>query len=820
MLTTIGRWSFAHPKATLAAWITAFVVVLGLAGAIGPSFNATFEVPESETSRGFETLDTYFDGLGAGAPGSIVFKAEQGVDDPAVQAAMDDLFAEVTEFEGVTVVSPYGPSGQAQVNPDRTIAFAQLSLAETITQSEAAEIGAEIGELIPEIEGTQIEVGGAMLAEFHPPESELIGLSFAVVILIVSFGSVMAMGLPIGTAVFGVGIGVGLINLLSRVIDMPDFAIQLGAMIGLGVGIDYALFIVTRYRESMHAGNDPKPAAAEAIDTAGRAVLFAGITVVISLLGMMLMGLAFVTGLGVGASVTVLITMIASVTLLPAFLGFAGEKIERTRAGQLVAAGLLSLTLLLGGLGLAPAQVILGSLAAAVVVFTLSFFVPPLNRYLPERQPKPLRDSVWYRWSRLIQARPWFFAIGGTALLLAMAYPVLDLNLGFSDEGNYPEETTTRQAYDLLSEGFGPGFNGPFMAAVELDNPSQMAQVAGLVEAINADPGVQTAVGPFPNDPNNPEAAIIQIIPTTSPQDPATETLVQRLRTDVVPAALQAVAQAAGQAGELDVNITGGVPANIDFTDYLSRRIVIFFSAVLGLSFMLLMMVFRSVLVPLKAVIMNVLSIAAAYGVVVAIFQWGWGADVLGIEPAPIEPFIPMMLFAIVFGLSMDYEVFLLSRIKEEFDRTGDAVNSVADGLAATARVISAAAAIMVVVFGAFLLEDFRVIKIFGTGLAVAVLLDATLVRMLLVPATMELLGARNWWLPSWLDRLLPQINVEGSRHHDDPAAAGSLLQDAAAGNGGDPASNGGGRSSNGAPDHDDHTHTIGDRERAVGADG
>ncbi len=788
MLASIGRWSFSNPKAALAAWIAAFIGVLGLAGGLGPAFNATFEVPESETSAGFEILDTYFDGLGAGAPGSIVFKTDRGIDDPEVQAAMSEVFADVQEIDGVTVVSPYGPTGRNQISPDGTIAFAQLSLAESVNQSRAVEIGQEIETLLPEdLADTQIEIGGAILAEFEPPESELIGLSFAVVILIVSFGSVMAMGLPIGTAVFGVGIGIGTITLLSRLIDMPDFSIQIGAMIGLGVGIDYALFIVTRYRESLHRDNTPIVAAAEAIDTAGRAVLFAGITVVISLLGMVLMGLPFIAGLGIGASVTVLITMIASVTLLPAFLGFAGEKVERTRLGQLVAAGLLSLALLIAGLGLAEGPVIGGVALAAVAVFVLSFFLPPLNRFLPERRPKPIRDSIWYRWSRLIQARPWLFAIGGTILLLTMAYPVLDLRLGFSDEGNFPEETTTRQAYDLLAEGFGPGFNGPFLAAVEIDDPtdaSAMAKLADLAQAIGSEPGVQAVSGPIPDNFANPsappEAAIIQIIPTTSPQDEATEDLVERLRTDVIPAA---------DTEGLTINVTGGVPANIDFTDYLAQRIVIFFGAVLGLSFLLLMMVFRSVLVPLKAVIMNVLSIGAAYGVVVAIFQWGWGGQLLGIEPAPIEPFIPMMLFAIVFGLSMDYEVFLLSRVKEEYDASGDPVNSVADGLAATARVISAAAAIMVVVFGAFLLEDMRVIKIFGIGLATAVLLDATLVRMLLVPATMELLGAKNWWLPSWLDRILPSINVEGrpahghaGPHDEGPTGAEAVSADEVAG--------------------------------------
>ena len=782
MLASIGRWSFSHPKAALALWIAALFGVLGLAGGLGPSFNATFEVPESETSAGFETLDTYFDGVGAGAPGSIVFKTERGINDPEVQTALSEVFAEVQQIDGITVTSPYGPTGQNQIAPDGTIAFAQLSLAEDVSQTRAIEIGQEIEALLPEdLADTQIEIGGAILAEFEPPESELIGLSFAVVILIVSFGSVMAMGLPIGTAVFGVGIGIGMITLLSRLIDMPDFSIQLGAMIGLGVGIDYALFIVTRYRESLHRGNTPVVAAAEAIDTAGRAVMFAGITVVISLLGMVLMGLPFIAGLGIGASVTVLITMIASITLLPAFLGFAGEKIERTRLGQLVAAGVLSLTLLIAGLGLAGGSVIITLALIALAVFAISFFVPPLNRFLPERAPKPIRDSIWYRWSRLIQARPWLFAIGGTLLLLTMAYPMLDLRLGFSDEGNFPEETTTRQAYDLLAEGFGPGFNGPFVAAVEIDDPadpSAMAKLAGLAQAIGTDPGVQTVAGPIPNNFANPsappEAAIIQIIPTTSPQDEATQDLVERLRSEIIPAA---------DTEGLSVNVTGGVPANIDFTDYLARRIVIFFGAVLGLSFLLLMMVFRSVLVPLKAVIMNVLSIAAAYGIVVAIFQWGWGGDLLGIEPAPIEPFIPMMLFAIVFGLSMDYEVFLLSRVKEEYDASGDPVNSVADGLAATARVISAAAAIMVVVFGAFLLEDMRVIKIFGIGLATAVLLDATLVRMLLVPATMELLGAKNWWLPRWLDRILPSINVEGpTPSHDESPSDVTVAPDDVAG--------------------------------------
>ena len=360
-----------------------------------------------------------------------------------------------------------------------------------------------------------------------------------------------------------------------------------------------------------------------------------------------------------------------------------------------------------------------------------------------------------------MQTHPWRSLLGGTLVLLTLAAPMLSLRLGFSDEGNYSEDTTTRRAYDLLAEGFGPGFNGPLVAAVTLSGPSDLDALDGLVEALGADPGVQFASLAGLDDPSSPQAALVQIVLTTSPQDAATTDAIERLRQDVVPAAI------AGTG--MEVSVTGTTAASIDFTSYLADRLFVFIGVVLLLSFVLLMMVFRSLLVPLKAVIMNLVSIAAAYGVVVAIFQWGWLDFVFGVEPAPIEPFVPMMMFAIVFGLSMDYEVFLLSRVKEEYDRTGDPRTSVADGLAATAHVITAAAAIMIVVFGAFLLEDNRVIKLFGVGLAAAVLLDASLVRMLLVPATMELLGDKNWWLPAWLDRILPRLNVEGPTDHPHP---------------------------------------------------
>ncbi len=756
MLASLGRWSFRNPWLIVAGWVLAMVAVFGSAGTVGAAFDAAFEIPDSESRRGFDALDTHFGGFGSGQTGSIVFRSDAGIDDPEVRAAMEALFAEADAIEGVTVTSPYeGVGAQTQVSSDRTIAFASVALSPELDFTEMSEIGVDLLEQRPEIAGLQVEIGGAALAEFEPPETEFIGLSFAVVVLIIAFGSVLAMGLPIGVAVAGVGVGLGLITLISNVMPIPDFATSIGAMIGLGVGIDYALFIVTRYREGLHDGLAPEDATGVALDTAGRAVIFAGITVVISLLGMLIIGLPFITGMGIGASITVAVTMIASVTLLPAFLGFAGERVEVTPWYALVGAGFISVALLGVGLGF---PLLLVGLPIALVFFLVGRWIPRLKNRVPQRKPVPVEQTLAYRWSRLIQARPWAWLAVGTALLLVLAAPALSLRMGFSDEGNYPERTTTRQAYDLLADGFGPGFNGPLFLTAEVGAAADRDALPALVAALEGAPGVAAVAPPFPSDQARPQdsaAYLIQVIPETSPQDEATSTLVGDLRDEVIPAAVT--------GSTLEVSVTGLVASNIDFTGYLTGRIVLFFGAVLALSFLLLMAVFRSLLVPIKAVIMNVLSIAAAYGIVIAIFQWGWLGSLFGIEGAPIEPFIPMMMFALVFGLSMDYEVFLLSRIKEQFDRTGDPVGSVADGLASTARVITAAAAIMVVVFGSFVLEDDRIVKLFGTGLALAILLDATIVRMLLVPATMELLGRRNWWLPAWLDRAIPVIHVEGS---------------------------------------------------------
>ncbi len=751
MLGRLGRWCHNHRLPVLLAWVVAVVGLGAVSASAGSDFTQQFKLPNVESSRGFDILDARFSGKGGGQQGQIVFEAPQGVRSPDVQGPMSAYFAAVDEIPGVDVTSPYA-NGQARlISTDGTIAYAMIEIPDNIGFDAASKLGKAIEDKAPQIDGVTIEFGGGMFGDFQPPSSELLGLSFAIFILIVAFGSVLAMGLPIGTALAGIAIGSTVVTILSHVLTMPDFTTTLAVMIGLGVGIDYALFIVTRYREGLHHGLSSDDATATAINTAGRAVLFAGSTVVISLLGMFLMGLSFVNGIAAGAAITVLATMTASVTLLPAILGFAGHRVEITRWRGIIAASLVAVGLFGVGLGVGP---MIAALPLAAVVLIAGFFIPALRKEVPKRVPKPADRTLAYRWSRLIQARPWPAVVIGLVVLVALAIPFFSLRMGFSDAGNGPKDQTTRQAYDLLAKGFGPGTNGPLILVTEMPAGTDPAAVTKVTDALKATPGVKSASNASINTAGT--AAQWIVFPAAAPQDAATTKLVHHLRENVLPAATQGT--------PLDVVVTGNTAVGIDFSDYLGARLPIFFGVVLTLSFLLMMVVFRSILVPLKAVVMNLISIGAAYGVTVAVFQWGWGASLIGVgKGGPIEPFIPMMMFAIVFGLSMDYEVFLLSRIKEEWDRTRDNARAVADGLARTARVITAAAAIMVFVFGSFIFESERVIKLFGVGLAVAVLLDATVVRMLLVPATMELLGDRNWWLPKWLARILPTIDVEGT---------------------------------------------------------
>ncbi len=492
MYERLARWCFKNAWKVVGAWVVTFVAIGAAVAAVGPAYDGSFEIPDSDSASGFEVIETYFGGAGAGLPGSIVFAAEQGVDDPEVVTAMTTLFdtiraqtGEGETFENLSLRSPYDPGGEQNIasTGERAgeIAYASINLPPGTDQIAAADMGAELETLmeeqkIEEIEGLRVEVGGAAFGEFEPPESEVLGLAFAVFVLIIAMGSVVAMGTTIGVAVLGVGIGAMVIALLSNVIGIPDFATTIGLMIGLGVGIDYALFIVTRYREALAQGFEPEDATAVALDTAGRAVVFAGATVVVSLLGLLLIGLGFITGLGIGASATVAIVMATSITLLPAALGIVRERVNLTRYRGMIAAVLISFALLAIGLGLNPATVAapLAGLAILTLIIGSLPVSSPLKKALPPRKEVAVRETIWYRLSRIIQARPWFFAIGGTVVLLILASPLLALRLGFSDEGNYREETTTRQAYDLLADGFGPGANGPLAVVTELTSPADI----------------------------------------------------------------------------------------------------------------------------------------------------------------------------------------------------------------------------------------------------------------------------------------------------------------------------------------------------------
>ncbi|MGH9111237.1 MAG: MMPL family transporter [Acidimicrobiales bacterium] len=762
MFARLGRWCHDHRWKVIIFWVAALFLGNGiLAGAGGAQTNADFSLPGFESAKGVEILEDSFGGQGSGTSGSIVFQVDQGIDDPKVQETMEGFFEDVDKVDGIVRVgSPYAEGGERQVaNKDPytgKIAFAQVDMDPNMDEADYTKAATDVRKVYDDFvdtaedQGIRVELGGQALAEFEAPVTEALGVAFAIVILILAFGSVLAMGLPIGLAIAGIALGSTIAGFLSFIVHPPSFASIFGVMIGLGVGIDYALFIVTRYRENRHKGHDTRDSVGIAIDTAGRAVLFAGTTVVISLLGMVVMGLSFVTGMAVAIATVVAATMLASVTLLPALLGFAGGNVEVTRYRGLIAAGFVAVALV--GVGLAIPALFLVGMLFAVLTIALGFALAPLKKEVERKTQSDLRQSAAYRWSRVIQHRPWPAAIGAVIVLGILATPLLSLRLGASDESNFPEDTTTRQAYELIADGFGVGYNSQLVVVSKLGSDVSESSLDQVTQAIRDTDGVDFVSDPQISD--HEDAVLWQIYPATAPQDDGTTDLVKGLRDNVIPAATEGTG--------LDAMVSGAVAINVDFSSYLAERLPYFLAAVLVLSFLLLMAVFRSLLVPLKAVIMNLLSIGAAYGVMVAGFQWGWLGGLLNFDSVPIEPWMPMMLFAIVFGLSMDYEVFLLSRVREEWLRTGDSRTSVADGLAATARVITAAALIMVFVFGAFLLEDQTVVKLMGVGLATAVFLDATVVRMLLVPATMELLGDKNWWLPKWLDRLLPNIDVEG----------------------------------------------------------
>ncbi|CUR57935.1 putative MMPL domain protein [metagenome] len=709
MLLRLADMCFRHRRLVVVGWVAALFAAFALAGALGGEFKQDYLQPGSESQRVAHTLQDRFPQR-SGDTMQVIVHSPAGVTSVDVEARVESILADVAAAQHVVdVTSPFSPDGAHQISADGTTAYADVALDATADELTPDEASALVAPILAAADDTlQVEVGGpvATKSQTVAAGSEGIGLIAAAVILLITFGSVVAMGLPLITALFGLGIAMALGEVLRRIVDVPDWAPYTAAMVGIGVGIDYALLIVTRFRGSLADGQDPRGATQTAIATAGRAVLFAGLTVVISMLGILLMGQPAMNGFAFTVVLAVLVTMAASVTLLPALLGFTGRNIERLH-------------------------------------------VPFVSRNV-----RAYDASRWYRWSRFVQRSPWWAALGSLTVLIALAAPFAGIRFGFPDAGNSSPTLTTRQAYDLLTDGFGPGYSAPMVLTVQGTPQTDLLGSADAVAAtLRTVDGVEL-VSPAILNPAG-DTAVITLTAATSPQDQATQDLVHLLRDEAIPAATTGTG--------LTVDLGGTVPANVDSTQGVASRLPLFFGGVLLMSFLLLMMVFRSVLVPVKAVLMNLLASAGAFGVLALAVSGGRLGDWVGIpEATPVPIQLPIGIFAILFGLSMDYEVFLLSRIKEEYDRTADNALAVADGLARSARVITAGAAIMVTVFVSFVLGHDVMAKMFGIGLAAAVLIDATLIRMVLVPATMELLGERNWWLPTWLDRLLPRIHIDG----------------------------------------------------------
>jgi RND superfamily putative drug exporter len=709
-MRAFATWCVGHRKTVIAGWIVALIGIGTIAGSAGAAYTEEFKLPKSDSQEAFDLLEHKFQAQ-SGDTATIVFKDESGVESPAVKREMEAVFAEVAKFPHVSeVASPYAGGGAGAISKDGTIAYATIQFDvpnDKLDKAKTKEIMA--GAQAAAGAGLVVALGGQPIEEARQEEggdtSFAIALLAAVIVLLLTFGSLVAMGLPILTALFALGVGLSVVTLGTHVFDTANFAPQLATLIGLGVGIDYALFILTRFRNGLDEGLQKREAAIHAVDTAGRAVLFAGITVIISLMGMLLLGINFLYGVAMAAAIAVLFTMIAALTLLPALLSMAGRRVDRLRIPGL------------------------GSRATSID-----------------------ENSHWFRWSRWIQRRPVFWALASGALLLALCIPTLSLRLGSNDAGTDPSGTTTREAYDLLAEGFGPGFNGPFQMVAALPAKGEDAGLVALKRKLEGEEGVASTTAISLNKAE--DTGVFQVYPTTSPQSVETTELLDRIRGELIPP----IERESG--AQLHV---GGITAIFeDFGNAISEKLPLFIGVVVLLSALLLMTVFRSLLVPLKAMVMNLLSIGAAFGLIVAVFQWGWGASLIGVDNSgPIISFFPVFLFSIVFGLSMDYEVFLISRIHEEWEHRKDASQAVTRGLALTGRVITAAAAIMVTVFASFMIGEDRIIKLFGLGLASAVLIDAVIIRSVLVPAVMQLFGARAWWFPAWLGRLLPRLAVE-----------------------------------------------------------
>jgi RND superfamily putative drug exporter len=703
----VGGIAYHHKWKVVAGWVAALFLLVVLLSLLGGKYASSFSIPGAESQKAADLLKERFPAQ-AGSSAEIVFHTDGS--GPALSNLNDRITSIVEQAKllpDVTAVqSPFETPGA--ISADGHTAFATVHYDRQASDLPAASPKALVS-LVENSGGSGliVEGGGQVVQQTESgglASTELIGVAAAAVILVIAFGSVVAMGVPILAALISLGASIALIGLTTRFLDMTSFTPSFASMIGLGVGIDYALLVITRFREGLHRGWSVEQAVVTAVDTAGRSVLFAGAIVVIAMLGLTVIGIPFIAALGVAAAIVVAVSVLAALTLLPAVLGIIGHKVD----------------------------------SLAIPLF--------------KSREVGHEDSMWFKLSHAIQKRPLWFAGIAAAFLLLLAVPFLSIKTAFTDAGNNAPTTHTRKAYDLLANGFGPGFNGPFTIVIDTTQGGKDA-IPALSQALAKSPNVAGIAPPIFNQAG--DTAIVTLFPKTAPQDSATSSLVSKLRDDVIPQATEGTG--------LHAYVAGSTAAAIDVSSRIASRTPLFFAMVIGLSFLVLMSVFRSIVIPIKAAIMNLLSVGAAYGVIVAVFQMGWGANLLGVQAkGPIEAFLPMMMFAVLFGLSMDYEVFLISRIKEEHSAGRKTPDAIAYGLSSTARVITSAALIMIAVFGSFALGDERVIKEFGLGLATAVFLDATVVRLLLVPATMELLGEANWWLPRWLDRILPKINVEG----------------------------------------------------------
>ncbi|MEU0115629.1 MMPL family transporter [Streptomyces bobili] len=711
-MAALAQWCVRHRLVAVLLWLLALGGTATAAMIAGSSYSNDYDVPGTESGRATRLLAEGFPGLG-GDSDTVVWHTDPGtVRAAAVEQTMTRTLARIADLPGVaSVAGPYDDQGAARISADGRTAYATVTFedsAEAIDRGEAKAV-VDTAEAA-RTDGLRVELGGSAVALTESSGghlAEVVGVAVAAVVLFLAFGSLAASLLPIATALVGVGTAYAGIALLGHAMTVADFAPMLGMLVGLGVGIDYALFIVTRHRRGLKRGLPVAEAAENAVATTGRAVVFAGVTVCIALLGMLILRLDFLNGVAIAASLTVVLTVAASVTLLPALLSFIGPRaLSRRERRRLVEHG-------------------------------------------PELE---LPTGFAARWSAFVEHHPKLLGALALVVIAGLAVPTLSLRLGTSDQGNRPETSTTRQAYDLLAAGFGPGVNGPLTLVTHVDGAQDRLALDNLDATLRAVEGV-AAVTPVTYSAGG-DTAYLSVVPESSPQSHRTSDLVDLLRTEVLPRA---------EAGtSLDVQVGGVTAGYDDFAEVVVGKLPLFVGVVVGLGCLLLLLAFRSVGIPLKAAVMNVAAVAAAFGVVVAVFQWGWGSEPLGLGRAgPIEPFLPVIMVSVLFGLSMDYQVFLVSRMYEEWLETGDNRRAVRVGLAETSRVINSAAVIMISVFLAFVLSGDRVIAMFGIALAAAVALDAFVLRTLLVPALMHLLGAANWWLPRWLDRRLPRISIE-----------------------------------------------------------